>query len=59
GNHFSGNVEKQIQWAKKGMNIVIWSSDISVFVKTITDDFNRVKSELGEGAQVEAADVTI
>ncbi|NLA72756.1 MAG: aldolase, partial [Clostridiales bacterium] len=21
GNHFSGNVEKQIQWAKKGMNI--------------------------------------
>ncbi|HZK20843.1 MAG TPA: aldolase/citrate lyase family protein [Oscillospiraceae bacterium] len=59
GNHFSGNVEKQIQWAKKGMNIVIWSSDISVFVKTITDDFNRVKQELGEDTQVEATDVTI
>lgn len=59
GNHFSGNIEKQIQWAKKGMNIVVWSSDISVFIKTITDDFNRIKNELGEHTQIKAADVTI
>jgi 4-hydroxy-2-oxoheptanedioate aldolase len=59
GNHFSGNVEKQIQWAKKGMNIVIWSSDISVFVKTITDDFNRVKQELGEYTEIESVEVTL
>lgn len=59
GNHFSGDIEKQIQWAKKGMNIVIWSSDISVFVKTTAESFNYVKTELGEITQVKASDVTI
>ncbi len=59
GNHYSGGIDKQIQWAKKGMGIVIWSSDISVFVKSIADDFNAIKSALGEGDLTRAVDVTI
>ena len=59
GNHFSGSVEKQIQWAQKGMNIVVWSSDISVFVKTINRDFNTIKEKLGESTQTKDLDVTI
>ncbi|MEI6579955.1 MAG: aldolase/citrate lyase family protein [Eubacteriales bacterium] len=59
GNHYSGNIEKQIQWAKKGMGVVIWNSDLSRFVKAIGADFNYIKEALGEGAKGEASDVTI
>ncbi len=59
GNHYSGNIEKQIQWAKKGMGIVVWNSDLSRFVKAIGSDFNFIKEALGEGGQSETAYVTI
>lgn len=59
GNHFSGDIEKQIQWAQKGMNIVVWNSDISRFIKAIGSDFNYIKEALGESTRNEAADVTI
>ncbi len=59
GNHYSGNIEKQIQWAKKGMSIVVWNSDLSCFVKGIGSDFKYIKEALGEGGKGEAGDVTI
>lgn len=60
GNHYSGSLIKQIQWAKKGMSIVVWSSDISRFVQAISADFNEVRKALGEKDGNEAtADVTI
>ena len=59
GNHFSGDIEKQIQWAKKGMNIVVWNSDVGRFVRGIGDDFRYVKEALGEEARDKKADVTI
>ncbi len=59
GNHYSGAIEKQIQWAKKGMNIVVWNSDISRFIKAIGDDFNFIKESLGETALGAAQDVTV
>ncbi len=59
GNHYSGDIEKQIQWAKKGMNIVVWNSDISRFVQSISADFNYIKQALGESARDAADGVTI
>lgn len=58
GNHYSGNIEKQIQWAKKGMNIVVWNSDLNRFVRGISSDFNYIKDALGESKGA-SGDVTI
>lgn len=59
GNHFSGGLDKQIQWAKKGMGIVVWNSDINAFVKTVSEGFNAVRDALGEASKTGAGDVTI
>lgn len=59
GNHFSGNIDKQIQWAKKGMGIVVWNSDLGRFVQGIGTDFNYIKGALGEDNEGMAVDVTI
>lgn len=59
GNHFSGNIDKQIQWAKKGMGIVVWHSDLGRFVQGIGSDFSYMKGALGEGAKGDASNVTI
>ncbi|HRT82181.1 MAG TPA: aldolase/citrate lyase family protein, partial [Oscillospiraceae bacterium] len=59
GNHYSGDIQKQIQWAKKGMGVVLWSSDISEFVKSISSGLNAVKSALGEGDLTDSVGVTI
>lgn len=59
GNHFSGSLEKQIQWAKKGMGVVVWNSDISLFVKTVSEGFNTVRAALGEDSKDAADGVTI
>lgn len=48
GNHFSGSLEKQIQWAKKGMNVVIWNGDCIRFTQALGQDFLEVKKALGE-----------
>ena len=58
GNHFSGSIEKQIQWAKKGMGIVVWNSDLSRFVRGISSDFNFIKDALGDDLSG-LSDVTI
>jgi hypothetical protein len=41
------------------MNIVVWSSDIALFVKTVSADFNTVKQALGETETAAQTDVTI
>lgn len=59
GNHYSGSLDKQIRWAQKGMNIVVWSSDIALFVKTVSANFNTVKQALEETETAAQTDVTI
>lgn len=46
GNHFSGDIEKQIQWAKMGMNIIIWNVDVIRFTQIISNDIAYIKSML-------------
>lgn len=50
GNHISTTKEKEIQWAQKGMNIMVWSSDIQRFVQAMAGDINEMKERLGDGA---------
>lgn len=47
-NHFSGDLNKQIKWAKAGMNIVLWNIDIMRFVQAMQNDISDVKAALGE-----------
>ena len=59
GNHFSGDIQKQILWGRKGMNIVVWNSDINLFVKTVAKDFGVIREALGDKTAAESAAVTI
>lgn len=51
GNHFSGDLEKQVRWAQAGMNIVLWNIDILRFVQAMKKDFNEIRAALGETNQ--------
>ena len=50
GNHSSWGVEAQIRWAKQGMSIVMYNSDVGKFVGGISADFAQVRQALGEAA---------
>jgi 4-hydroxy-2-oxoheptanedioate aldolase len=51
GNHSSWDLDQQIQWARWGMNIIQWNSDVGRFVQGISADFACVRAELGDDAQ--------
>ncbi|MCQ2479943.1 MAG: aldolase/citrate lyase family protein, partial [Clostridia bacterium] len=59
GNHFSGSKEKQKLWATKGMNIVVWNSDIQRFIQVMSDDINEIKTALGDITETQKTDVII
>lgn len=46
GNHFSYGIEKQIEWNKLGMNIILNSSDIVSFVKTTQKEMNEMRTKI-------------
>ncbi|MDR1464828.1 MAG: hypothetical protein LBJ11_05970 [Oscillospiraceae bacterium] len=48
GCHASWDLSEQIRWAKQGMNIVIWHSDVGKFIGGISADFASVRAALGE-----------
>lgn len=48
GNHFSFDIEKQINWAKQGMNILIWNVDSIRIVQALNQDFSHIKDALEE-----------
>lgn len=47
GIHLSEEPEQQIKWAKVGANIILHSSDISLFNKMLTSDISKIKEKLG------------
>lgn len=59
GNHSSWDVRAQIRWAQKGMNIVVWNSDIGLFMRGIGADFAQVRQALGDEAGAGGGPVTI
>ena len=52
GIHFSEEPEVQIEWANKGVNIILQSSDISLFGKALNNDISKIKEALGEAGEI-------
>jgi len=48
GIHLSEGAELQIKWAKAGANIIIHSSDITLFQQRLKEDFTVIRRALGE-----------
>jgi 2-keto-3-deoxy-L-rhamnonate aldolase RhmA len=48
GIHFSEGAEIQIKWAKAGANIIIHSSDITLFQQRLKKDITDIRRALGE-----------
>jgi len=48
GIHLSGEPEQQVRWARTGVNIISYSSDISLFGKIVTREFSTIRTELGD-----------
>ncbi len=46
GIHLSEEPEQQIKWANAGVNIILHSSDISLFGKILKKEINQIRSEL-------------
>ena len=59
GNHSSWDTASQIRWARNGMNITIWNSDIGKFVGGISNDFKQIREALGENTAAQSGNVTI
>jgi 2-keto-3-deoxy-L-rhamnonate aldolase RhmA len=47
GIHLSEEPEQQIKWANKGVNIILHSSDISLFGKILNQEIKTIKDEFG------------
>ncbi len=48
GIHFSDGMEPMIDWAKSGMNMILYSSDFQIVNENLTADINRFRAELGD-----------
>jgi len=46
GIHFSQEAELQIKWAKAGANIILHSSDLTLFKQRLSDDITAIRSAL-------------
>ena len=48
GIHLSEEPGQQVKWARKGVNIILHSSDITLFGKTLNQEISLIKTELGD-----------
>jgi 4-hydroxy-2-oxoheptanedioate aldolase len=48
GIHFPGSHELQIRWAKRGLNIILHSSDILLFQRSLERDIGAIRQMLGD-----------
>lgn len=54
GIHFSLAPERQIQWIKEGVNIIVHSFDVALFVQKLKSDLQLIKAYTGDGQSVES-----
>ncbi len=60
GIHLPEEPVHQVRWAKEGINIILHSSDLTLFGKKLRDDISSIKSELNDNFTVSGNDtVTI
>ena len=50
GIHFPTGPERQIEWAEKGANIILHSSDFFLFRDKLTEDLQAIKKAIGDKA---------
>jgi 4-hydroxy-2-oxoheptanedioate aldolase len=48
GIHLSEEPEQQVRWAREGVNIILHSSDISLFGKILDHEISMIRTELGD-----------
>jgi len=48
GNHFSMGIAPELEWAKKGMNIILHSQDQVIFANNIRSELNQFRELLGD-----------
>lgn len=59
GNHFSFNIGKQIQWAKEGMNIIIWNADMIRIIQALREDFSYIRNQFGDKMDINTGEISI
>jgi len=50
GVHYWESIEQEIEWAKLGANLIVHSSDITLFTRSLRADLSRIREALGEGS---------
>jgi 4-hydroxy-2-oxoheptanedioate aldolase len=55
GIHFPGHCDLQIKWSRRGLNIVLHSSDLFLFQRSLQNDIDTIRHSLGEGDQQQMA----
>ncbi len=50
GIHFSGSVNRQLDWIKKGIRIIVHSSDLALIKRALAGDITEIKSAVGESS---------
>jgi 2-keto-3-deoxy-L-rhamnonate aldolase RhmA len=59
GIHFWIGTERQVEWARKGLNLIIQSTDITAFVEYLGKQLGAIKEALGDGAEAKAESINI
>jgi len=59
GCHSAWDLPRQVEWARQGLNFVIWNNDLGLFVRGVNEDFAYLRQELGEEVAGDIATVTI
>ncbi len=59
GIHFSLEPQRQIDWMKEGVNIVIHSSDMALFSQRLNNDMRKIKAACGDDATTTTDSINI
>ena len=59
GIHFSLEPQRQIDWMKEGVNIVIHSSDMALFSQRLNEDMEKIKSASGDDTSTSNNSISI
>ena len=53
----NNSVDQQIEWVQAGMNLVMYSSDISAFNRALTAEFKTIREGIGDKGKIRDEDV--
>ena len=59
GIHFSNEPQRQIDWMKEGVNIVIHSSDMALFSQRLNEDMQKIRSASGDDQKTSSSNDTV